>query len=121
MHPSCPLTLKSNSSFWTVSLQFSNQAEKECSDLLLHHKHLHKHYYLTESCQLELIKISDLISEFILLPLFGWLGSEYNCLVFFFLSENVIRDGLLLHFVSSMISGFVTTVFSMPVDIVKTR
>lgn len=39
----------------------------------------------------------------------------------FFLSENVIRDGLLLHFVSSMISGFVTTVFSMPVDIVKTR
>lgn len=37
------------------------------------------------------------------------------------ISENVIKDGLLLHFVSSMISGFVTTVFSMPVDIVKTR
>jgi solute carrier family 25 oxoglutarate transporter 11 len=30
-------------------------------------------------------------------------------------------DGIFLHFCASMISGFVTTVASMPVDIVKTR
>nr|XP_011454174.2 mitochondrial 2-oxoglutarate/malate carrier protein [Crassostrea gigas] len=47
--------------------------------------------------------------------------SSYSQVKQFFLDKNVIKDGLLLHFVSSMISGFVTTVFSMPVDIVKTR
>lgn len=30
-------------------------------------------------------------------------------------------DGLLLHFVASMISGLITTAASMPVDIAKTR
>ena len=31
------------------------------------------------------------------------------------------HDGLLLHFVASMISGLITTAASMPVDIAKTR
>lgn len=32
-----------------------------------------------------------------------------------------MKDGIKMHFVASMISGFVTTAVSMPVDIAKTR
>ena len=32
-----------------------------------------------------------------------------------------IQDGIFCHFVASMISGLVTTIASMPVDIAKTR
>ena len=32
-----------------------------------------------------------------------------------------IKEGILLHFLASMISGLVTTAASMPVDIAKTR
>lgn len=32
-----------------------------------------------------------------------------------------MREGIFLHFVASMISGLITTIASMPVDIVKTR
>ena len=32
-----------------------------------------------------------------------------------------VRDGIGCHFASSLLSGFVTTVVSMPVDITKTR
>ncbi|CAG9865120.1 unnamed protein product [Phyllotreta striolata] len=32
-----------------------------------------------------------------------------------------LRDGILLHFVSSMTSGLITTIVSMPIDIAKTR
>ena len=32
-----------------------------------------------------------------------------------------LQDGLKLHFIAAMISGLVTTIASMPVDIVKTR
>jgi solute carrier family 25 oxoglutarate transporter 11 len=32
-----------------------------------------------------------------------------------------VQDGIFCHFLASMISGFATTVASMPVDIVKTR
>ncbi|XP_048767483.1 mitochondrial 2-oxoglutarate/malate carrier protein-like [Ostrea edulis] len=46
--------------------------------------------------------------------------SSYSQVKQFFLDKK-FKDGLLLHFVSSMISGFITTLFSMPVDIVKTR
>uniref|UniRef100_A0AC35U499 Mitochondrial 2-oxoglutarate/malate carrier protein n=1 Tax=Rhabditophanes sp. KR3021 TaxID=114890 RepID=A0AC35U499_9BILA len=37
------------------------------------------------------------------------------------LNTKVIQDGLFCHFLASMISGFVTTCASMPVDIVKTK
>lgn len=37
------------------------------------------------------------------------------------LDTGAFHDGVLLHFCSSMISGLITTVASMPVDIVKTR
>jgi len=37
------------------------------------------------------------------------------------LTTKYFEDGLFCHFVASMISGFVTTVASMPVDIMKTR
>merc|ERR1711997_728241 len=37
------------------------------------------------------------------------------------LSSGYIQDGIFCHFVASMISGLVTTVASMPVDIMKTR
>ncbi|XP_053611048.1 mitochondrial 2-oxoglutarate/malate carrier protein-like [Plodia interpunctella] len=33
----------------------------------------------------------------------------------------VVRDGVALHFCASMVSGLVTTIASMPVDIIKTR
>ncbi|BFZ23153.1 hypothetical protein BsWGS_26192 [Bradybaena similaris] len=36
-------------------------------------------------------------------------------------STGYFKDGLLLHFVASMISGLITTAASMPVDIAKTR
>lgn len=32
-----------------------------------------------------------------------------------------IQDGIMLHFIASMISGLITTAASMPVDIAKTR
>jgi len=32
-----------------------------------------------------------------------------------------LNDGILLHFCAAMVSGMVTTIASMPVDIVKTR
>merc|ERR1712020_76871 len=37
------------------------------------------------------------------------------------LSSGYIQDGIFCHFVASMISGLVTTIASMPVDIMKTR
>ena len=37
------------------------------------------------------------------------------------MNTGVFGDGIFLHFLSSMISGLVTTVSSMPVDIAKTR
>lgn len=37
------------------------------------------------------------------------------------MSTKYFEEGIFLHFVSSMISGFITTVASMPVDIMKTR
>jgi solute carrier family 25 oxoglutarate transporter 11 len=37
------------------------------------------------------------------------------------LGTGYIKDGIFCHFVSSMISGLVTTIASMPVDIAKTR
>jgi len=39
----------------------------------------------------------------------------------YILSTGYIKDGIFCHFVSSMISGLVTTIASMPVDIAKTR
>merc|ERR1712129_274430 len=37
------------------------------------------------------------------------------------LDSGYIKDGIFCHFVAAMISGLVTTIASMPVDIVKTR
>lgn len=37
------------------------------------------------------------------------------------LSTSYFKEGILMHFCASMISGLVTTIASMPVDIVKTR
>jgi len=37
------------------------------------------------------------------------------------LATKYFEEGIFLHFVASMISGFITTVASMPVDIMKTR
>lgn len=37
------------------------------------------------------------------------------------ISTNYFTEGILLHFCASMFSGLVTTIASMPVDIVKTR
>lgn len=37
------------------------------------------------------------------------------------LGTNYFKEGILLHFCASMISGLITTIASMPVDIVKTR
>merc|ERR1712121_19515 len=37
------------------------------------------------------------------------------------LNSGYIQDGIFCHFVASMISGLVTTIASMPVDIAKTR
>ena len=39
----------------------------------------------------------------------------------FFLANNYCNEGVFLHFYASLVSGFVTTITSMPVDIVKTR
>lgn len=39
----------------------------------------------------------------------------------FVLGTGYFQDGILCHFIASMISGLVTTAASMPVDIVKTR
>ena len=35
--------------------------------------------------------------------------------------SEYMSDSIGAHFVSSMISGLITTIFSMPVDIIKTR
>jgi hypothetical protein len=35
--------------------------------------------------------------------------------------KTSLKDGIPLHFCASMISGLITTIASMPVDIVKTR
>lgn len=37
------------------------------------------------------------------------------------IATNYFQEGILLHFCASMISGLITTIASMPVDIVKTR
>ena len=42
---------------------------------------------------------------------------KLNALLF----AGYFRDNIFCHFVASMISGFVTTCASMPVDIAKTR
>merc|ERR1712112_243725 len=39
----------------------------------------------------------------------------------FILGTGYIQDGIFCHFIASMISGLVTTIASMPVDIAKTR
>jgi hypothetical protein len=35
--------------------------------------------------------------------------------------SGYVKEGIMLHFLASMISGLVTTAASMPVDIAKTR
>ena len=45
------------------------------------------------------------------------LADSYCCLYI----AGKFEEGLALHFVASMFSGLVTTIASMPVDIVKTR
>lgn len=40
---------------------------------------------------------------------------------FIYIWLGYFEDNILLHFTSSMISGLVTTIASMPVDIAKTR
>lgn len=47
--------------------------------------------------------------------------SSYSQAKRLLLESGKINEGIFLHFVASMISGFVTTVASMPVDIAKTR
>ncbi|GAA53174.1 mitochondrial 2-oxoglutarate/malate carrier protein [Clonorchis sinensis] len=37
------------------------------------------------------------------------------------LESGILADGIFVHFLASMFSGFVTSVFSLPVDIIKTR
>ncbi|CAI2738454.1 unnamed protein product, partial [Dicrocoelium dendriticum] len=37
------------------------------------------------------------------------------------LDSGLFQDGIGVHFMASMFSGFVTSVFSLPVDIIKTR
>ena len=37
------------------------------------------------------------------------------------IKSSYIKEGIPLHFCASMISGLITTIVSMPVDIVKTR
>lgn len=39
----------------------------------------------------------------------------------YLISSGYFKEGIQLHFVASMMSGFITTVASMPVDIAKTR
>merc|ERR1712080_636182 len=39
----------------------------------------------------------------------------------FIMGTGYIQEGIFCHFVASMISGLVTTIASMPVDIAKTR
>lgn len=39
----------------------------------------------------------------------------------YLVNSGHFKEGILLHFVASMMSGFITTVASMPVDIAKTR
>lgn len=39
----------------------------------------------------------------------------------YLIKTEVFEEGIQLHFVASMMSGFITTVASMPVDIAKTR
>ena len=47
--------------------------------------------------------------------------SSYSQAKRLLLDSGHFKEGILMHFTASMISGFVTTVASMPVDIAKTR
>ena len=47
--------------------------------------------------------------------------SSYSQAKQFLLKSGKFQEGMFMHFTASMISGFVTTVASMPVDIAKTR
>jgi solute carrier family 25 oxoglutarate transporter 11 len=47
--------------------------------------------------------------------------STYSQAKEYFLLKNYCNEGVLLHFYASLASGFVTTITSLPVDIVKTR
>jgi solute carrier family 25 (mitochondrial oxoglutarate transporter), member 11 len=47
--------------------------------------------------------------------------SSYSQAKRLLLQSGHFREGIFMHFTASMISGFVTTVASMPVDIAKTR
>eukprot|EP00731_Ephydatia_muelleri_P014644 Em0008g364a len=47
--------------------------------------------------------------------------ATYSQLKQFLLSTSYFTDNVMCHFVASMISGLVTTIVSMPVDIAKTR
>ena len=48
-------------------------------------------------------------------------SERWNFHLVSFIFLGYIKDGILCHFVASMFSGFLTTAFSMPVDIAKTR
>lgn len=47
--------------------------------------------------------------------------SSYSQAKGYIVKQFQMEDGIKLHFCASMISGFITTVASMPVDIAKTR
>lgn len=47
--------------------------------------------------------------------------SSYSQAKQLLVSSGYFKEGIFMHFTASMISGFVTTVASMPVDIAKTR
>lgn len=47
--------------------------------------------------------------------------SSYSQAKRLLVSSGYFKEGIFMHFTASMISGFVTTVASMPVDIAKTR
>lgn len=47
--------------------------------------------------------------------------STYSQAKQFIINSKIATDGIAVHFVASMISGLVTTIASMPVDIAKTR
>ena len=46
---------------------------------------------------------------------------DMKIMSFFYIWIGYFENNITLHFVSSMISGLVTTAASMPVDIAKTR
>lgn len=47
--------------------------------------------------------------------------SSYSQTKQYLVRKKYLTEGIQLHFVASMISGFITTIASMPVDIAKTR